>query len=454
MSSDDQSLPNQAPEKKPALERDLSASSDVAGALLDNVLEAESPEEKLRQTAAVDIDEARMGERLITNQTGRSQSRILLLTEDLTYLEPNSHAVGELNILAGIFDEIHVMVLAPIGEKEVISRVGDNAWVYRLGYKYWWRVSAKAKACAEENLFFADNFRADIVVAKEPYLAGLAGLSVARHFGRVLQLHVLEDFFTPQFKRRERKNKWLVRLAKYVIPRSDSVRVATASIKESLTKNIKKAPKIEILPRFYNLSALLKSAPALDLHEIYKDFSFIILAFAPLSADSPLQDVFAGLNKVLHNPRVGLVVVGDGLALNLYQEKAQILGIERNVVFKKTVEDSISYMQSADMLVQTDVTKDGDGIIFQAAAAGLPMVMYETDLRNDLFKDGESASLCPVGDTYALAVEVNNFLNNPTLRKQYETNARNVVQTRLLEDEATYYQAYRDSIETAILDNQ
>ena len=228
----------------------------------------------------------------------------------------------------------------------------------------------------------------------------------------------------------------------------------TETFKNFLIKKFNLKNTIAVLPRFYNFSALLNAKPAFDLHEIYQQFSFIILTFADLKLDSPLQDVFTGLHQLLHNPRVGLVVIGDGGAQDLYSEKAKLLAIGENVVFVKNVDDKLSYLQTADMLIETNVSKDSEDLILQAAAAGLPMVMYETELRKDLFEDGESASLCEVGDTYGLAKEVNNFLNNPALRKQYSTASKHLVTTRLVEDESTYYQAYRDSIETAILDTK
>jgi glycosyltransferase involved in cell wall biosynthesis len=435
------------------LDRNLNEPSAIAESLLDNFIEAESPEEKTRrQLQSVAIQDARVGKKVIFQQSDRTQSRVLFVTENLNYLEENSRVVSELKLLSIIFDEIHVFVLSPIGDKENLNRINDNVWVYKVGYRFWWRIPFTIRNFASQQLMFSDSFRPDIVVALEPYLAGLVGLRIAKKFERPFQIHLTEDCFSPLFKTREKKNAWRQRLAKWVIPRSDSQRVITSGLKDFLIQKFKLADTISVLPQFHNFSSLMNTKPAFNLHEVYKQFSFIILAFADLKLDSPLQDVFSGLHQILHNPRVGLVVVGDGGAQGLYAEKAKLLGIEQNVVINKNVEDKLSYLQTADMLIQTNTSKDSEALVLQAAAAGLPMVMYETELRKDLFQDGETASICEVGDTYGLAKEVNNFLNNPSLRKQYSTGTKYMVATRLEEDESTYYQAYRDSIETAIKD--
>ena len=177
-------------------DRNLYEPSAIAEALLDNFIEADSPEEiTKRQLQSVAIEEARSGAKIIDQQSGRTQSRILFVTENINYLEDSSRVVNELKLLSIIFDEIHVFVLVPVGAKENIKRINNNVWIYKVGYRFWWRIPFTIKNFAREQLLFSDNFRPDIVVALEPYLAGLAGLKIAAKFDRPFQIHLTEDCF-------------------------------------------------------------------------------------------------------------------------------------------------------------------------------------------------------------------------------------------------------------------
>lgn len=396
------------------------------------------------------VDEERSGGRVLEHVSERAKSRILFVTQDTSYLEKNSAALVHTKKLAKQFDEVHIMVLLPLGGKVDTKRIAPHVWVYRARAQYWWQLPNAALSTAKEQLLFMDGFRADIIVALDPFESGWAVHKIARTFDRPYQIHVATNFFADKFKTARKHNKWRVRIAKYVLKRAPAIRTSTNGLMAQLQKKFKKVTDIRVSPHFYNFSGIIHSEPAFDVHKRYNTFIYTALAFGPLSADSHLHDTFSALHQVLHNPRVGLIVFGDGPAKELFQEKVTILGIEKNVIFLNAPDDLISYLKTADVLVQTDASKAGDEIVLKAAAAGLPTVMYENDVRKDLFVDGESATLCEKGDVSGIEKGFKALLNNQGLRTQYEGGARNVVETRLVEDEETYYRALRDSIEITL----
>ena len=210
-----------------------------------------------------------------------------------------------------------------------------------------------------------------------------AAYYIARNFERPVQIHAPEDFLSPLFVQRDPHNKWKKRIAKYVLRRVQSVRTNTDALKETLAKKYKKVVDIDTLPKFYNFKGLREAVPALNIHDKYKDFAFIMLAFGPLTADSHLHDTFTALHGTLMNKKIGLVVVGEGPAKNLFEEKVELLSIKESVVFISQLGDLVSYMKTADALIHTDVSEDSEQYVLKAAAAGLPIVTYETELRKD-----------------------------------------------------------------------
>lgn len=423
--------------------------------VLDYVLR-EGPEGEIsdtRRTKQVDVNVERKARPVIDIDTGRTASRVLFVTSDQSILSSGSAAQNGYAALSEYFDEVHVLVLVNRKGTNGSVRCADRTWIYSVHNKYWWLLPFSARDAAEEVLVFSGSVRPDIVVGADPYEAGLAAYFIAGAFARPLQIEVREDFTQSAFLRLKPENTWRRRIAKYVLRRTKSVRAETHALKEMLAKQFNGILDLAVLPKYHNFSGYLSAAPSFDIHDRYKDFTFIVLAFGVLSADSNLHTTFAALNRVLHNPHIGLVVIGEGPAKNLFEKKVRILGVERSVVFLSKVDDLISYMKTADLLIETNHEKGSEEHVMRAAAAGLPIVAVETDLRMDLFKDGISAFLCPKDDIECLSQKFSKFLNNPALRKQFARNGIQVAKDRLIEDPDSFYRAYRDSIEV-ILETQ
>lgn len=421
-----------------------------AESVLDYVLRDEIDAVSGNASPTIDVKSAKKAAPIIHRDTGRTASRILFVTSDSAVLTSGSAVQNEYLALSNHLDEVHILVLLPRKGNEKSVRVGDRVWVYSVFAPHWWQLPFRAREVAGELLVFNGSIRPDIVVGKDPYEAGVAALWIGRAFKRPVQIHVPDDFTEPAFRERTAGNKWRQRLARYVLKRVSSVRAQTDAIKGMLAKRFKKVKDLEVLPRFFNFTGYLTATPVFDVHNIYRDFIFVAVTFGPFTSDSHLHDIFTALNRSLHNPRIGLVVVGDGPAEHLFRQKVKLLGIERNVVFLKRVEDPVSLLKTADLLVETGTSLESEANVMRAAAAGLPILATETDLRRDLFKDGESAFLCPPGDTISMAQKFTKFLNTPALRKQFSLSSTQIARDRLIEDPEAYYRAYCDSIEVVL----
>lgn len=428
-------------------EDDLYDQSRRAQRVLDYVLYGDA---KNDDTSGVDVRAARSAPPVAARDSGREASRVLFVTRDEAALSANSAVQREYAELTGYFDEVHVFVLIPRKGEGKTVRVTDRMWVYPVRSGYWWTLPFAAKRHAAEALVFHGSVRPDVIVGTDPYEAGLAALLIGRACDRPVQIHVPEDFTDDAFRKRDPDNGWRRRIARYVLKRVTSVRAKTEAIKTMLQQRFKKIGDIEVLPRFYNFTGYRDAVPAFDVHDKFRDFVFVALTFGELTADSRIHDVFAALNRVLHNPRIGLVVVGDGPAEAIFKEKVKLLGIERNVVFLKTAEDPVSLVKTADLLIETGTSVESEEYVMRAAAAGLPMLAVETALRKDLFRDGHSAFLCPPGDVPCLSQKFTKFLNSPALRKQFSLEGAAVARDRLIEDPAAYYRAFGDSIEVVV----
>jgi glycosyltransferase involved in cell wall biosynthesis len=428
--------------------------SKRAEAILDHVLDTELNQAESNSTPKISVDEALHSAKVLDSDYGRSRARVVFVTTEESTLINDSLLQKEYISLSSLFDELHIMVLIARSGKDSFVRVGNNLWVYQIHHKHWWQLPSVSLRAAKDALIFNGSVRPDVIVGVDPFEAGLAAYYIARDFERPLQIHINSNFYDPAFDKLKPGNWWRRQLANYLLKRVASVRTKTANLKELLVKRFPKISDFNVLPRFYNFAGLTNAQPAFDVHQKYKDFVFIMLAFGPLSADSHLHSLFSALRKILVNQRIGLIVVGDGPAKGLFEDKVKILGIEKSVVFKKELEDLASYLKTADLLVETDTSPDSEVLVMQAAAAGLPMIAFETEMRLDLFEDGKSALLCKAGDLLDLGHRVTQFINSSAIRVQLRTQAQAMASSRLQENAESYYLAYRDTIERILFESE
>lgn len=51
----------------------------------------------------------------------------------------------------------------------------------------------------EEQLEFANGFRPDLIVARDPFESAIVALKIAKKYNRPTQLHILQDYSTADF---------------------------------------------------------------------------------------------------------------------------------------------------------------------------------------------------------------------------------------------------------------
>ncbi|MEM9336982.1 MAG: glycosyltransferase [Patescibacteria group bacterium] len=403
----------------------------------------------------VAVEEAIQDAPVLEYDSGRSKTRVLFVTSDEAYINPTTDALGVFYDFARQFDEMHIIVLrAGIKPRTPSIRVRENIWLYIAHANYWWWTPVVAsEVVAKNELVFASGFRPDVVVALEPYEAGLAARWIGKTYNRPVQVHVREDFYSRVFTR-SNPHSWLRRrLAHYILRRSQQVAVATENIKHKLQARFSGIHTFHRLPRFHNFSAIQEATVTHSLRTTYPQYEFLMLYIGSLGYDSELHTVLDAVKYKLANPRVGLVIVGDGKAKGEFQRKAEKLGLATQVMFLPRDKKEISYLKTADVLLVSDVTGESNEVVLRGVAAGIPMILSETELRSDLFKDGESAFLYQSRDRADLTQRVNSFFHErERYSLQFKDRMKLLLQDKLHEDPVTYRTQFRDVVESVFLE--
>ena len=400
------------------------------------------------EETGVSVEEAVRGEGVFEYRSERDITRALFISRDPTLLNPTQQSLDGFLDLSDLFDEVHILILRQgIPAKYPVLRVADNVWLYTASAKFWWWTPVSGLRLAHQELVFAGGFRPDLIVARDPFESALTAWLLGRRYDRPTQLHLLEDHtgrsggVAPGWWRRF--------LARRMLPRFASVRTASHALQTMVEKRYT-LPDVKTLPRFHDYEALIDAPATLDLKATYKPHIFFMLYIGALDHSSTLYRALDAARFALKNQRIALIVLGDGPAAGEFRQRAKTLGIEEQVIFRSRVRDLTPYLKSAHLLLVPDTDSDSEDVILRGAAAGIPMVMAHTPIREDIFEDGFSAFLCPPDDVQEFTNAINDLLNQVGLRRQFADATQTLIRKRFHEDPVAYRTEYRQTIEDAL----
>jgi glycosyltransferase involved in cell wall biosynthesis len=430
--------------------KDLSQvdATDYERSALDYILAAEK---RARDTTKyVSVDEAMRQDSVYEYTSDRNVTRVLFISQDESLLNPAKQSLDGFINLSDLFDEVHILILRQgIESKNPILRIAKNLWLYTATHKDWWGTAGRGFTLIEDQMVFADGFRADIIVARDPFESAYVAKKLGQKYNRPVQVHILEDYTKSDFLKKNRHNKWRRYLPRFFLKGIKSVRTSTRAISELIEKRFT-INDVAVLPRFRNYAAIIKAEQTVDLREKYKQFTFILLYIGKLNHESALHKVIDGARFGLTNPRIGLVVIGNGPAKKEFEERAKILGVKEQVVFETGEIDEVAYMKSANVLLVPEITPDSDDVALRGAAAGIPLILAKSDTRVDVFKDGEQALIFEEGNIDDISLKLNILMNDVALRREMASRAQDIMRIKFHEDPKIYKRAYRKTIEEVL----
>ncbi len=423
--------------------------SDRAAGELEYMLTRQKKSDEV-SVPKISAEEAMTHERIFRVESKRDVTRVLFISTNTQLLNPTQQSLDGYVDIRDLFEEVHILILRTgIPPKYPVLRVAPNVWLYTVSPKHWLWTPWLGIKMAEEQMAFADGFRPDLIVARDPFESALVAIALAKKFKRQTQLHIIDDYRSVEFLRRDHSNFWRRFLPLYTLGKFDSIRTATHTLKRFIgaRKNI---ADLKTLPRLQNYEALINASPVLDVRSKFSQFSIIMLYAGSLTYDSALWQVIDAASFALHNQRVGLIVIGSGPAKSEFEKRAKVHGVEQQVVFLSKVDDFTSYLKAATILIVPDVDARSEELVLKGAAAGTPLVVVKTEQRSDIFTHGESAFLCDPENVQDMTDRINDLLNDPALRETFIKNAQSLIKTEFHQDKKMYQEEYRLSIEQAL----
>jgi len=384
----------------------------------------------------------------MASTTSRQRIRVLYISTDESLLHPKGSSFEAFKAVAEGFSEIHIVVLRTgIAPRHPVLRIGKNMWVYTINHQYWWWVPVVAVRPIHQELFFAEGFRADLIVATDPYeSAGLAWW-IGRKYGRPVQVHVAHEILRKGTNNRDKNQLWRTRIAMWVLPKVASVRTNTEALADRVRSLWPQIPQVEVLPRYFQSPSSVTATDS-TLKEQYPQFSFLYVFVGPLTYDGAVSAVIDAARVPLANPSVGLIIIGDGNARHEYERRVQSYGIEANVVFIRDNSVTDTYVAIADVLIITDTTVEADDLLLFAARHKRAIIATETTYRRDVFEN--ALQLIPAPTMVSLMTEMNRLLNDYGLRHSLGVVAESVSSQLSNQTNEEYCATYRFSLERGL----
>ena len=406
----------------------------------------------------IHIDEAYNEAQIIAVDNNRERSRLLVITTDASVAEVGSLTYKRFTDMRAMFLEVHIILLdyrSPHHEENLVVRLFDSVWLYATKSTSWWTLGYDGYRLAEKQLVFSGGFRADIIVAEDPFVAGCVAVLLGKKHDRPVQVHAYDDFFDEAFVSAQEHPMLYTWIIDYVFSHVKSIRTKTEFQRtELLSRYSKYGITVELLPSYYDLDAWRDLAPSVNLKERYPQFKFIMLHISSMRAVSHTDEVLNGVAPILRRyPTIGLVVLGNGPLRSHLEHQVIALGLQNQVEFEPMPTEVVSHMKSANLLLH--VSDDGaeDDIVLAAATVRLPMVANASGLAGKLFVDGESASLCASTDSTCITQNINRLLNENQTRTHFAISAFETVFERVEQDYGGFLGSYRDSIERSVVEH-
>jgi glycosyltransferase involved in cell wall biosynthesis len=141
------------------------------------------------------------------------------------------------------------------------------------------------------------------------------------------------------------------------------------------------------------------------------------------------KGIDALIDCVAANPRLRLIVVGEGPEFSALSKQAKSLAVGDRVIFTGTVtgEQVAGWLRAADLFVLNSTYEGLPHIVLEAFDAGVPVLASAAGGTPEIVCDGENGILIPPGDRLALSSAIGRILADKLLQQKLVEGGRSTL---------------------------
>jgi len=362
-----------------------------------------------------------------------------MVSTDEKILQKGSEVQKRMEEYGSLIDELNIIVFSKSNKQIDLD---NNVKVFSTNSSYKIFYFRDGIYTAKKNI----KSDIDLVTCQDPFETGLAGWMISKKLKAKLQLQIHTDFLSPYFSRESLKNKVRVWIAKYLLPKADSIRVVSERIKKSVINLGLPEEKIILLPIFVDVEKIINTPTEVDLHDKYKQFDFILLMTSRFEPEKNIGMVIDSMKDLAkENPKLGLLIVGDGSQKEKLQRKVLDNKLDKNIIFERWVNDLSSYHKTADVFINTS-NYEGYGMsLIMAAAAGSPIITTDVGLVDEIIKHKENGLVVLNNNKEKLVRAILRLMSDKALGEGLGKSAQDAVSK--LDNKEEYLKKYKQSWE-------
>ncbi len=340
--------------------------------------------------------------------------KILFISNDITLFDNATPAYARMKTYANAIGELHILSRATQytevqdgnlhlhGLHPLSTIIGRALFFYTL--------LRHARALVRRH-------HIELVSAQDPFEHGWVAMRAVKGTLSKLHIQIHTNFLSPFFPIGSFKNTVRIHIANKIIPRADGIRVVSQRIKRALIKYYGKSiAEPTVIPIIVTQHSSSVSVQPLLLSKY--PFKFVLMAVGRLEKEKRMVDAIRVVAKLVREKYpVGLFIVGNGSQQKALIHLADTLGVKDNIIFLGKRSDVSELLKNiAQVFIQTSAYEGYGRTYIEAALAGVPMVVTDAGIINDVFIHNKSALVCAVGDIKCLSKQVANLIEDVQLR--------------------------------------
>jgi glycosyltransferase involved in cell wall biosynthesis len=302
---------------------------------------------------------------------------VLMISLDASLLgDPHGNTVQRHIEYARRIGDLSIVTYNPAAQPKTVQHFADNFTVYPTNTRPvlfpWVAYRLAARLVREQSV--------DVVTTQDPFATGLVGVLLKWRFGVALDVQSHSHFFeNPDWiAERPLRNRFLYRLAGWIIKRADTNRVLSEREKAIYVKRGVPADRIAVLTTPTHVDVFVPPRPTADLAALRESLG--ITADAPVLVWVGFPAEFKHIDLLLEayqrvkaaRPAARLVMVGNFATRPDFVRRATAAG----VIFAGRVDhdDLPLYYQVADVYLHSSRYEGVPKVLIEALAAGTPVV--------------------------------------------------------------------------------
>lgn len=347
--------------------------------------------------------------------------RVLMLSQDPNIIKPSGEAHLRMLEYTKLFDELHIMVT--VNDSDIFLPSG-NLFIYALSGVF----PLNFLRIITQGYKILCKRRIDVISVQAPDEYGLIGFLLSKLFDVPLQIQVHTDIMSPWYRRASWKEFTRYWLARFLIPRSSSVRVVSQRVRNSIYRTKfgirTELSTVRVLPIFTDTSKFLSAIRDSRIDDRFHNYSFKMIAVGRFVEKEKnfnmLIEIMRDFVKICADAL--LVIVGDGPNKKNYELKIKNYGLSRNVILESWRDNLPSFYKSFDLYLMSSNYEGWGRTVIEAMASGLPVIITDVGLAGEVVINGENGVIVPVGDKKKF-LEAVSRLYHDSLKRKYLAKA-------------------------------